>query len=175
MNPYLPFAAVPVAVAAALFIASQWSGSEPGRYRTPAFTQLENPTMPVKAHAEATEEAAIRVTAFLPSVPPRPPAPAPTLVLHSVMTGDQVSLATINNQLVKEGDLVQGYTVQQIRADGVQLVAGGETRHLPMRPLHELPAPVQPGVDPVQKKNASRDAQDAMNQSFWATFDTSQR
>jgi hypothetical protein len=175
MNPYLPFAAVPVAVGVALFAASHWNGGEPGRYRTPAFSQLENPAVPARTPAPDQQEADIRVAAFLPSVPPRPPAPAPTLVLHSVMTGAKVNMATINNQLVKEGDIVQGYRVKHIAADGVQLVAGGETRHLPMRPLHELPPPVEPGVDPVQQSNANQDTQDALNRSFWATFDTSQR
>jgi hypothetical protein len=166
---------LPVAVAVALFTASHWSGSEAGRYRTPAFAQLENPTMPAASHHQAESDEEIRVTAFLPSVPPRPPAPAPTLILHSVMTGDNVNLATINNQLVKEGDLIQGYRVKQIDADGVHLAAGAETRHLPMRPLHELPDPVTPGVDPVQQKNGNRDTEDALNESFWATFDASQR
>jgi hypothetical protein len=175
MNPYLPFAAIPAAVAVAWFAASHWGGGEPGRYRTPSFAQLENPAVPATARDHDLEQADIRVAAFLPSVPPRPPAPAPTLVLHSVMTGAGVNLATINNQLVKEGDVVHGYRVKSIAADGVRLVADGEIRHLPMRPLHELPAAVQPGVDPVQKSNANQDAQDAMNQSFWATFDTSQR
>lgn len=175
MNPYLPFAAVPLAVVAALFTASHWGGSDPGRYRTPSFVLLEDPRMPVETHAQLSPDVAIRVKAFLPSVPPRPPAPTPTLVLHSVMTGDQVNLATINGQVVKEGDLIQGYRVKRIGADGVQLAAGGDTRHLPMRPLHELPAPVEPGVDPVQQKNANQDTQDALNQSFWATFDSSQR
>ena len=175
MNPYLPFAALPVAVAVALFAASHWAGSEPGRYRTPAFAKLENPTMPAASPLQAEPDAEIRVTAFLPSVPPRPPAPAPTLVLHSVMTGDQVNMASINNQLVKVGDRVAGYRVTHIDANGVQLAAGSDTRHLPMRPLHELPEPVKPGVDPVQQKNGNRDTQDALNESFWATFDTSQR
>ncbi len=131
--------------------------------------------MPAASPLQAEPDAEIRVTAFLPSVPPRPPAPAPTLVLHSVMTGDQVNMASINNQLVKVGDRVAGYRVTRIDSDGVHLAAGSETRHLPMRPLHELPEPVKPGVDPVQQKNGNRDTQDALNESFWATFDTSQR
>ena len=86
-----------------------------------------------------------------------------------------MNLATINNRLVKEGDLVAGYRVKRIAPDGVQLAAGKELRHLPMRPLHELPAPVEPGVDAVQQKNANRDTRDALNKSFWATFDPTQR
>lgn len=138
MNPYLPFTALPVAVTAAWFAASNWTGSEPGRYRVPAVAQIDDPSVPTYAGSLQTAEADIRVDVFLPREPARPPAPEPTLILNSVMTGSNMHLATINGQLVKEGDRVEGYLVTRIAAEGVELTRGGKTRRLPMRPLHEL-------------------------------------
>ena len=138
MNPYLPFAALPVAVTAAWFAASNWTSSEPGRYRVPSVTQLEEPAVPGTTGLADAIESDIRVDVFLPREPARPPAPEPTLILHSVMTGNHMHLATINGQLVKQGDKVAGYLVTGIAADGVELTRGSKTRRLPMRPLHEL-------------------------------------
>jgi hypothetical protein len=67
---------------------------------------------------------------------------------------------------------VEGYSVSRIAAHGVDLVSAGGTRHLPMRPLHELPPPVAPGVDPLQKRAAGSRDSDELTQSFWATFDS---
>lgn len=174
MHPYLPFAALPIAVTAAWFAASNWSSSEPGRYRVPPVAQIENPSVPGDERAESAAKPDIRVAAFLPHVPPKPPAPAPALILHSVMTGTDVHLATINGQVVREGDRVAGYRVNRITADGVDLAKGGKTRRLPMRPLHELPAPKRPGTDPAQQKAALSQDNDGLTQHFWATFDSSQ-
>ena len=55
----------------------------------------------------------------------------PTLVLDSVMTGKGVRLASINGQIVKEGDRVKGDLVRRIAGDGVELARGGSTRRLP--------------------------------------------
>ncbi|NOR19115.1 MAG: hypothetical protein GQ538_03395 [Xanthomonadales bacterium] len=137
-------------------------------------TQIEDPSVPVDVRSGPVEKPDIRVAAFLPHVPPKPPAPAPTLILHSVMTGNDVHLATINGQLVKEGDRIEGYLVTRIAADGVDLARGGKTRRLPMRPLHELPPPIQPGTDPVQGNAAVRHNTTDLTQNFWATFDSSQ-
>jgi hypothetical protein len=174
MHPYLPFAALPVAVTAAWFVASHWPGSEPGRYRVPAVTQIEDPSVPVNVRSEPVEKPDIRVAAFLPQVPPRPPAPATALILHSVMTGTDMHLATINGQVVKEGDRVEGYLVKRITADDVELAKGGKTRRLPMRPLHELPPPIQPGTDPEQRNAAVQRSRTDLTQNFWATFDSPQ-
>jgi hypothetical protein len=89
------------------------------------------------------------------------------------MTGTDVHLATINGQLVKEGDRIEGYLVTRIAADGVDLARGGKTRRLPMRPLHELPPPIQPGTDPVQRNAAVRHNTTDLTQNFWAMFDSS--
>ena len=85
------------------------------------------------------------------------------------MTGTNVHLATINGQSVKEGDTIAGYLVQRISADGVDLAKNGKTRRLPMRPLHELPPPKQPGADVAQKRTETD-----QHQNFWATFDSPQ-
>lgn len=143
MHPYLPFAALPVAVISAWFAASNWTLNDPGRYVVPRVVQLEDPTELMKTRPQSTENADIRVEAFLPPVKPRPPAPEPTLILQSVMTGTGVRLATINGQVVKEGDRIKGYLVRRITADGVELEKGERTRRLPMRPLHELPSPTK--------------------------------
>lgn len=172
MHPYLPFAAIPLAGLAAWFAASHWSGSDPGRYHVPAVTQIENPSVPVAASTDQTGKADIRVAAFLPGVPPKPPAPTPDLILHSVMTGTDVHVASINGRVVRVGDTIQGYRVQSIAADGVELSAGGATRRLPMRSLHELPPPVHPGTDPLAQHAAARPDQDDLNREFWATFES---
>ena len=170
MHPYLPFAALPIAVTAAWFSASHWTGSEPSRYRVPVVAQIEDPSVPVDRRDRTDVKPDIRVAAFLPHVPPRPPAPEPVLILHSVMTGTDVHLATINGRVVREGDRVADYVVQRITADGVELAAGGRARRLPMRPLHELPPPARPGTDPLQKHTRSRPDESDMNRNFWATF-----
>ena len=175
MHPFAPFAALPIAVTAAWFAATNWSGGEPGRYRVPPVEQIENPSVTAVMPAQHFGKPDIRVAAFLPHIPPRPPAPAATLILHSVMTGSDVHLATINGRLIREGDRIEGYRVERITADGVDLSLGGNTRRLPMRPLHELPPPVQPGTDPVQRNAAiGRDSAD-LTENFWATIDSSQR
>jgi len=173
MHPYLPFAALPLAVTAAWFATSNWSSGEQGRYRVPSVAQIENPSVPVDDNSGVVAHSDIRVAAFLPHVPPRPATPTPTLILHSVMTGSDVNLATINGQLVRHGDTIEGYRVNHITADGVVLVKGGKTRQLPMRPLHELPAAVQPGTDPMQRNAVGQREGDALSQNFWATFNSS--
>jgi hypothetical protein len=173
MHPYLAFTALPIAVTAAWFAVSHWPGSEPGRYRVPPVAQIENPSVPVDERSQSVEKPDIRVAAFLPHVPPRPPAPPPALILHSVMTGTDVHLATINGQVVKEGDRIEGYVVKRIAADGVDLSGRGKTRRLPMRPLHELPPPIQPGTDPLQRNAAVQHNTTDLTQNFWATFDSS--
>jgi hypothetical protein len=174
MHPYLPFAAIPLAVTTAWFAASHWSSGEPGRYRVPPVAQIENPSVPVGERAEPVATPDIRVAAFLPHVPPRPPAPAPALILHSVMVGSDVHLATINGQVVKRGDRMAGYVVQRITAEGVALAKGGKSRWLPMRPLHELPPPTQPGTDPALRSAAAGRDGDALTHNFWATFNSTQ-
>lgn len=174
MHPYLPFTALPIAVTAAWFAASHGSTGEPGRYRIPQVAQIENPSVPAGDRSEPAIKPDIRVGAFLPHEPPRPPAPTPALILHSVMTGTDVHLATINGQVVKNGDTIEGYRVQRITADGVDLSKGGKTRRLPMRPLHELPPPKQAGTDPAERKAAGSNSGDDLTRNFWATFDSRQ-
>jgi hypothetical protein len=173
MHPYLPFAALPIAVAAAWFAASGRPVSEPGRYRIPPVTQIEEPSIPAVTRGESDASADIRVAAFLPKIPPRPPAPEPTLILHSVMTGSDANLVSINGQVLRTGDRIEGYTVAQITAEGVELALADKVRYLPMRPLHELPPPRLRGTDPSGTAPATKDP-DALTQNFWATFDSSQ-
>ena len=173
MSPYLPFAALPIAVMAAWFGASNWSASEPGRYQVPRVAQIDDPSALVKTRREEpAEKADINVKAFLPHVPPRPAAPEPTLVLDSIMTGTDVSLASINGRIVKQGDRVEGYLVRRIAADGVQLAAGGKTRRLPMRPIHELPPADKPAAMPKQKNTTSERGQTDLTRDFWKIFDS---
>lgn len=172
MNPYLPFAALPVAVIAAWFGASHWPASDPGRYQVPRVVQIEDPSALMEARSQPDDKPEILVKAFLPHVPPRPPAPEPTLVLQSVMTGEGVRLATINGQNVMEGDRLEGYVVQRISADGVELVIDKKIRRLPMRPLHELPPPAQPGEMPVQKEATAQRGGADLTKEFWKIFDS---
>ena len=174
MHPYLPFAALPIAVTAAWFAASNWSGSEPGRYRVPPVTQIEDPSVPVLAHTDSTSMSDIRVVAFLPRPPSKVPAPPPELILNSVMTGAQVYLASINGRLVKEGDRIEGYLVKRITAEGVELARGKTVRRLPMRPLHELPRPDAPGQDPAQQTASVEHDKPDLAKNFWATFESPQ-
>jgi hypothetical protein len=88
------------------------------------------------------------------------------------MTGSKVRLATINGQVVKEGDQVAGYKVQRITADGVDLRVGEERRLLPMKPLHELPPPVQPGQVEPQKASNIRASETDLTEDFWKIFDS---
>jgi hypothetical protein len=172
MHPYIPFTVIPIAVVAAWFTASQWSGSEPGRYRVTSVAQIENPSVPVDLRSRPLGKPDIRVAVFLPHVPPRASGPEPALILHSVMTGTDVHLATINGQVVKVGDRIEGYVVKRIAADGVELAAKGKTRRLPMRPLHELPPPVQPGTEALLRNPAVQRNQNDLNREFLATLES---
>jgi len=172
MYPYLPFVALPVAVIVAWFSASSWSASDPGRYHVQRVAQIDDPSALMNARSQPAEKTGIHVKAFLPHVPPRPPAPKPQLVLESVMTGTDVSLATINGRIVKEGDRVEGYRVRRITADGVLLADGGRTHHLPMRPLHELPPPVEPKETPVLKTGSAKRDKTDLTRDFWKIFDS---
>ncbi|MEJ1353194.1 MAG: general secretion pathway protein GspB [Candidatus Sedimenticola sp. (ex Thyasira tokunagai)] len=171
MHPYIPFAALPAAVLVAWFAAPYFSTSDPVRYRVPPVAQIEDPSALMEARAQAVEKPDIRVQAFLPHKPPRVPDPEPILVLQSVVTGDQVRLATINGRNVQEGDRVEGYVVQRITADGVVLVDGDRSRRLPMRPLHELPPPIQPDEDSSQTHPGARRESTDLTQDFWRIFD----
>ena len=173
MSPYLPFAALPIAVAAAWFGASSWSASDPGRYQVPRVKQIDDPSALVKTtRSEPAEKADINVKAFLPHVPPRPPAPEPTLILDSVMTGTDVSLASINGRIVKQGDRVEGYVVRRIAADGVQLANGRRTRHLPMRSIHELPPVDKQAGAPKKKDVTTERGKTDLTRDFWKIFDS---
>lgn len=173
MSPYLPFAALPIAAVAAWFGASNWSASDPGRYQVPRTAQIDDPSALIRtAHSEPVEKAEINVKAFLPHVPPRPPAPEPTLILDSVMTGTDVGLASINGQIVKEGDRIEGYVVRRIAVDGVQLADGGRIRRLLMRPIHELPPVDKPVTSPKQKDATSERGQTDLTRDFWKIFDS---
>jgi hypothetical protein len=172
MHPYVPFAALPLAVAVAWFAAPEGSASAPGRYQIPQVPQVEDPSALMAARSERPGKPDIRVQAFLPHVPPEPPAPEPMLVLNSVMTGDGMRLASINGRIVKEGDRVEGYRVRRIGADGVELADGGRTRSLPMRPLHELPPPARPGKAAMPKGAGVRHASADLTEDFWKIFDS---
>lgn len=171
MNAFLPFAALPIAAIAAWYAAPEFAPSEPGRYVVPPVKQIEDPTALMEARARTVEKPDIRLKAFLPQVPPKPPAEEPTLVLHSVLTGAGVSLATINGQVVKPGDKVGPYWVKRITADGVDLLRDGKTRHLPMRPLHELPPPSQPGAGSMRTMVSERQNEAELARDFWKIFD----
>ncbi len=171
MSPYAPYLALPIALSAAWFVGPEWAGSNPGRYRVPAVVQLEEPAAVGVANvSESAGKPDIRVAALLPRVPPNPRGPSPTLILHSVMTGAEVNLASINGQLVKEGDSIEGYRVRRIAADGVELSSAGETRELRMRALHELP-PAPTPHNPARGPSAGAAGSHA-TESLWATFDS---
>jgi len=142
-------------MAGAWFAASNWSSDDPGRYRIPHVEQIERPSELEAASSTAAGNTNIRVAAFLPHTVAGPPPPVPVLVLHSILTSKNVYLATINGQVVREGDTIKGYRVVKIAADGVDLVRNGAKRRLPMRALHELPAPRQAGSDPLGEELAA--------------------
>jgi hypothetical protein len=172
MHPYLPFAAIPLAVLVAVYVAPLWSTTESGRYQYSQVAQIDDPSTLMRGRSGPFEEPDIRVEAFLPPLPPPPPLPEPTLVLQSVLTGADMRLATINGQVLREGDRIAGYKVGRIASDGVQLSRAGKLRRLPMRPLHELPPPVKPLEDrALQAANAQRGNTD-LTQEFWKIFDS---
>jgi len=138
MHPSLPFLSLPAAALAAWLAASQWPVNDSYRYQVPRIVPVEDIPELMNDRSQSDEEAVIRHTAFLPQMPPKPPVVLPTLVLHSVMIGKDSNFATINGQLVKEGDRVDDYLVERIASNGVELSHPDESRFLPMRPLHEL-------------------------------------
>ena len=172
MHPFLPFAALPVTVIAAWFGASHLTAGDPGRFQVTQATEIEDPSALMETRSEPAKKADIHVKAFLPHVPPRPPAPEPVLILHSVMTGAGIRLADINGQIVREGDQVQGYQVKRISMDSVVLALGDKTRSLPMRPLHELPPPVTPEQKALQDEVAAKGSKTDLTQDFWKIFDS---
>ena len=141
MNPYLPFLSLPAVALASWLAASNWSASESYRYQVPRIVPVEDVPELMNDRSQSDEQAVIRHTAFLPEMPPIPPSAQPILVLHSVMIGKDTNIATINGQLVKEGDRISDYLVKRIAANGVELSNLDESRFLPMRPLHELARP----------------------------------
>ena len=141
MHPYLPFLSLPAAALSAWLAASHWPESDSFRYQVPRIVPVEDVPELMNNRSVSDEEAVIRHTAFLPQMPPIPPTVQPTLVLHSVMIGKDTNIATINGQLVKEGDRISDYLVKRIAANGVELSNLDESRFLPMRPLHELARP----------------------------------
>lgn len=178
MHPYLPFAVLPVTVLVAWLAAPELSASDPGRYRVPKVAQIDDPSALMEARTRTVGEPDIRVQAFLPRKPPRPSAPAPKpepepdLILQSVMIGGKVRLASINGRNLRQGDRIEGYLVRRIAADGVELADGKRSRHLPMRPLHELPPPVQPDVAPSKARPGTRSGSTDLTQDFWRIFDS---
>jgi len=172
MNPYIPFAALPVAAIAAWLAASNWPAGDPSHYPIPRVTRIDNPIVPTKVSSGPAEEPDIRVRVFVPHKPPVPPDIGPTLILESVMTGKGVRLASINGHVVKEGGRVEGYRVRRIGSDGVELVKDDKTRRLPMRSLHELPPPVRPSEIPGQKGAIAKRGSDDLTQDFWKIFDS---
>ncbi len=138
MNAYVAFVLVPIAVIVAIFSANQWPNNDPLRYRVPPVTPIEEPADMLQAASTPTDALEIRVGAFLPQAPPKPPPPVPNLILQSVMTATDGNLATINGQVVRVGDRIQEYTVRSISESGVELESGGYIRKIPMRPLHEI-------------------------------------
>jgi hypothetical protein len=177
MHPYLPFVALPLSVMAAWFANNNWPHSDPIRYRVPAVEEIEQPSMPLARRAASDVAADVRVDAFLPKVPPRAPSPDATLILHSVMTGSDVDLASINGRVVQAGDLIEGYRVTRISAEGVELSLHGKTRRLPMRPLHELPAPLESNAAGAQEEGQQASTQTPtteLSRNAWATVDSPQ-
>jgi len=172
MHPFLPFAALPVTVIAAWFSASHLTASDSGRFHVTQATEIEDPSALMETRSQPTEKADIHVKAFLPHIPPRPPVPEPTLVLHSVMTGAGIRSADINGQIVREGDQVEGYQVRRITMEGVELAREDSTRNLPMRPLHELPPPVTPEQKAIQNDAAAKRDKTDLTQDFWKIFDS---
>lgn len=141
MHPYLPFFSLPAAALTAWLAASQWPAGDAYRYQVPRVVPVEDIPELMNNRSESEQEVVINHTAFLPQMPPKPPTVLPTLVLHSVMIGEDNNVATINGQLVKVGDTVSGYRVERIDPNGVALASSGGPRFLPMRPLHELARP----------------------------------
>ena len=172
MSPFTPYLALPIALSAAWFAGSEWNGSSPGRYRVPAVVKLEEPAdVRLERASETISKPDIKVAALLPRVPPVPRDPSPALILHSVMTGAKVNVASINGRLVKEGDSIEGYRVGRIAADGVQLSSDQETRQLRMRALHELPPVATGNQTPGSPVGA---AGERGSDSLWANFESPQ-
>ena len=171
MHPDLPFTVLPAAVLIAWFAAPEISASSPGRYQVARVQQIEDPSALMEARAQAIEKPDIRVQVFLPHKPPKPPMPEPELILQSVVVGDQMRLATINGRNLQRGDRVEGYVVRRITTNGVDLAQGQRTRHLPMRPLHELPTPTRPSNDSSRARVGTQNNSTHLTKDFWRIFD----
>lgn len=172
MQPYLPYLAIPAFAAAAWFAATQWPINAPYRYQIASVAQIEDPSSLMKTRPEAAESPEIRIDAFVPPAPKPPPIPEPTFVLQSIITGIDVNLASINGKVVQQGDRIEGYRVQRIAEDGVDLTKGKQTRHIPMRPLHEL-TPVTPQKGSRNQLNAAaRPGEEDLSREFWKIFDS---
>ena len=144
MNPYIPYAALPAAVILGWFAAPHFSASDPGRFTVPGIHQIDDPSAQMVVARDRTDKTPdIRVAAFLPQELPKPRTTAPMLILQSVVIGDRINLVTINGRSLQKGEKIDGYVVQRITANGVDLAKGNQVRHLPMKPLHELPPPAE--------------------------------
>lgn len=62
--------------------------------------------------------------------------PAVTLTLNGTIVDGQESLAIINNQFVKQGQIIDGYRVQKITADKVYLSSGQHRKVLVVMALN---------------------------------------
>ncbi|OGX43894.1 MAG: hypothetical protein A3G38_03065 [Omnitrophica WOR_2 bacterium RIFCSPLOWO2_12_FULL_51_8] len=69
----------------------------------------------------------------LEQAPPAKVSGAPNLVLNGIFFSRDEGYALINNQIVKEGDEVDGATVKEINIDEVELAALGSTIKLSCR------------------------------------------
>ncbi|MGV6807690.1 MAG: hypothetical protein ACWA5K_07305 [bacterium] len=171
MHPFLPFAAIPAIAAAAWFAADNWSGGDPRRFHVPTAAKVENPSVVTRKDAGKPDNADILVKAFLPHIPPKPPEAEPTLILHSILAGAKVKVATINGKIVQEGDVVEGYRVKRITSEGVDLARSDSRRRLAMVPLHELPPPkAPPEVSAADRLQRNKEVD--LTEDFWKIFDS---
>lgn len=93
---------------------------------------------PIKVYPAIKQESATSQAPASPIPPVSSPEPLPAasaeirpiiqveLILNGVFFSEDEGYALINNQIVKEGDLISGATVKQITLDEVELEAGGQ-------------------------------------------------
>jgi hypothetical protein len=56
-----------------------------------------------------------------------------TLTLKAISFSENMSVAMINNQVLSEGDTIEGYTVQKIELKQVTLIKDGQTKTLKLQ------------------------------------------
>jgi type II secretory pathway component PulC len=130
---YAILTALAVTIIVSVFVRFTPHSLDLPRTANPAVTKKAPPEPVTEQPAAATSQEAAKVEPAPPPVqPPKPPQP--TLNLNGVFFSGDEGYALINNQIVKEGDGIEGATVERISMSGVELKNGdGSITNLPSK------------------------------------------